>query len=313
MDSDAWIARMLQELPVRHTLDLMHMEKNVATTLLGLLLGDDDTIAVRKDLENIGARPELHLVRQGDSDSYLMPHAPYVLRAEERTRVLEVIKNVQTPKGHCGNFDKLVNLEKKKLQFMKTHDYHVLLQEILPVAIRGSLDEGPRVAIIRLAHCFKRFCDKVIRRRELTSLLTYVAETMALIEIHFPPTFWNISPHLIVHVPRELYWCGPVHARWMYGVERYLGHLKSLVRNRAKPEGSMAMGYMMEEALGFVTDHFGMYPGRARVIWTMEEDEKDAGEVLEGNDTDVVWSELDIQEVHDHIITHSTITESMFR
>ncbi|CAI8592042.1 unnamed protein product [Vicia faba] len=43
----------------------------------------------------------------------------------------------------------------------------------------------------------------------------------------------------------------PVHYRWMYPVERYLGKLKSCVRNKAKPEGSIAEGYLFEEILTF--------------------------------------------------------------
>ena len=251
---------------MRHTLDVMHVEKNVATTITGFLLGDDDTIAVRKDMQECSMMEDLHLVRQGDTDNFLMPHAPYVLRPEDKRRVLETIKKVHVPSGHCANFAKLVNLEKGKLQFMKSHDWHVLIEEILPDALRGSLAEGPRVAVIRLGHCFKRFCEKVIRVSDLPALQTYVAETCALLELHFPPTFFNVMEHLPLHLPRELYWCGPVHARWMYSVERYLGHLKSLVRNKARPEGSMAMGYMYEEALGFVTEHFRLYPVSARLI-----------------------------------------------
>ncbi|CAI8588911.1 unnamed protein product [Vicia faba] len=44
---------------------------------------------------------------------------------------------------------------------------------------------------------------------------------------------------------------GPIHYRWMYPVERYLGKLKSYVRNKAKPEGSIAEGYRFEEILTF--------------------------------------------------------------
>ena len=36
-----------------------------------------------------------------------------------------------------------------------------------------------------------------------------------------------------------------------YGLNRYLGHLKSFVRNKARPEGSIAEGYLMEEILTF--------------------------------------------------------------
>ena len=202
-----------QELPVRHTLDVMHVEKNVAATLAGLLLGEDDTIAVRRDMQESQVMEELHLQRQDDSDNYLMPTAPYVLRPDEKRKVLETIKNVQVPSGHCANFKKLVNLEKGKLQFLKSHDWHVLLEEILPAAIRGSMGEGPRVAVIRLGHCFKRFCDKVIIVSDLEHLQTYVAETFTMLELYFPPAFFNVMEHLPLHLPRELYWCGPVHAR----------------------------------------------------------------------------------------------------
>ena len=298
---------------MRHTLDVMHVEKNIATTLLGFILGEEDTIAVRKDMQEQGTMEELHVVRVGDEEHYRKPHAPYVLRPSEKMKVLRTIKSVQTPSGHCASFAKLVNLEKGKLQYMKSHDWHVLLEEVLPAALRGSLPEGPRIAGIRLGHCFKRICEKAIRVSDLAALQTYVAETCALLEVHFPPAFWNVMPHLHLHLPRELYWCGPVHARWMYSVERYLGHLKSLVRNKARPEGSMAMGYMYEEALGFVTEYFRMYPVSARIIWDMEEDEQDSGEVLEGQGREAHWADDYLKEVHEHIIRHCDVIDSLYR
>ena len=207
----------------------MHIEKNVAATAMGFMMGDLDTIAVRKDMQQANVMPHLHLQRDVTTGAFVKPHAPYVLRRDKKRTLLSTIKSVQTPSNHCANFDKLVNTGKERLQFMKTHDWHVLLQEILPAAIPGLLPEGPMVCIIRLGHCFRRFTAKIIKVSELTNLLTYVAETMALMEVHFPPAFWNVMPHLVDHIPRELYWCGPVHARWMYCGERYMGHLKTLV------------------------------------------------------------------------------------
>jgi len=99
----------------------------------------------------------------------------------------------------------------------------------------------------------------------------------------------------------------------MYSVERYLGHLKSLVRNKARPEGSMAMGYMYEEALGFVTEHFRMYPVSARVIWDMEEHEQDVGEVPEGRGRDHFWSDVELKELHEHVIRHCEATDHLYR
>ena len=44
---------------------------------------------------------------------------------------------------------------------------------------------------------------------------------------------------------------GPVCMRWMFPFERYMKKLKNYVRNKAKPEGSIAEGYVAEEALSF--------------------------------------------------------------
>ena len=120
-------------------------------------------------------------------------------------------------------------------------------------------------------------------------------------------------PHLVLHLPRELYWCGSVHARWMYSVERYIGHIKTLVQNKARPEGSIAMRYLNEEALGFVTQHFCMYLVAARLLWDIDEDDRDSSEVLEGTPIERRWSEKDLLDIHNHIISNSLITEQLHR
>lgn len=81
----------MQHLPVRHTLDVMHIEKNVAATTMGFLLGKLDTIAVRKDAQEASVMGDIYMVRQGDSDNYLKPQAPYVLLPNDKKRVLETI------------------------------------------------------------------------------------------------------------------------------------------------------------------------------------------------------------------------------
>uniref|UniRef100_A0A2N9IH12 CRIB domain-containing protein n=1 Tax=Fagus sylvatica TaxID=28930 RepID=A0A2N9IH12_FAGSY len=54
-----------------------------------------------------------------------------------------------------------------------------------------------------------------------------------------------------MHLATEAKIGGPVQYRWMYPIERYLSRLKSYVRNRAYPEGSIAEGYISEECLTF--------------------------------------------------------------
>ncbi|GKA72203.1 hypothetical protein Tco_0778419 [Tanacetum coccineum] len=50
--------------------------------------------------------------------------------------------------------------------------------------------------------------------------------------------------------------CGPIRPWWMFPFERYMKKLKGYVRNKAKPEGSIAEGYVAEEALTFSSHYF---------------------------------------------------------
>ena len=61
--------------------------------------------------------------------------------------------------------------------------------------------------------------------------------------------------HLCVHLSREAILGGLVHSRWMYPIERYSGHLKKYIRNKARPEGSIAEGYIVQEAMTFSSQY----------------------------------------------------------
>jgi hypothetical protein len=47
-----------------------------------------------------------------------------------------------------------------------------------------------------------------------------VAISLALMEMHFPPSFFDIMKHLLYHLVDELDICGPIAIKWMYHIER---------------------------------------------------------------------------------------------
>lgn len=71
----------------------------------------------------------------------------------------------------------------------------------------------------------------------LEQLETRIAITLCQLETIFPPSFFTVMVHLVIHLAYEAKVGGPVQYRWMYPVERFLLTLKSFVRNRAHPEG----------------------------------------------------------------------------
>jgi hypothetical protein len=82
-----------------------------------------------------------------------------------------------------------------------------------------------------------------------------VALTLVLLEWEFPPSFFDVMTHLLVHLMEELELCSPIHTRWMYLVECYLKTLKGFVKNKTRPEISMVEGYALKEVLGFNTKY----------------------------------------------------------
>jgi hypothetical protein len=87
--------------------------------------------------------------------------------------------------------------------------------------------------------------------KTLDHLEVEIAETLCQLERIFPPSFFDIMVHLPIHLANEVRLGGPVQFRWMYYMERYLGDLKSFVRNRSRPEGSIAEAYLVKESLTF--------------------------------------------------------------
>ncbi|RVW72464.1 hypothetical protein CK203_060492 [Vitis vinifera] len=149
----------------------------------------------------------------------------------------------------------LVSMEDLKLYGLKSHDYHTLMQQLLPVALRSLLPKHVRHAIARLSLFFNALCKKVVDVSTLDKLQNELVVTLCLLEKYFPPSFFDIMIHLTVHLVREVRLCGPVYFRWMYPFERFMKVLKGYVRNRNHPEGCIVECYIAEEAIEFCTEY----------------------------------------------------------
>ncbi|GLU03675.1 hypothetical protein SLE2022_208630 [Rubroshorea leprosula] len=62
--------------------------------------------------------------------------------------------------------------------------------------------------------------------------------------------------HLAIHLPYEAKVGGLVQFRWMYPFKRRMHGLKSSVKNKARPEGSICENYIMSGILYFISLYF---------------------------------------------------------
>jgi hypothetical protein len=289
----------------------MHIEKNIAESILKFLFGEKDTPDSRRDMEELGIRRELWLLPRANMQTFVKPHAPYVFSDAEKKIFIEEVSAICTPTGYGSALGK--HIKKSKFQGLKSHDYHCLIQQIIPVVSRTLLQSLQRTALIRLGKSFTRICARVVEKTEIDALRVYVAETLCLLELCFPPSLFDAMEHTLVHLVDELEICGPVGGRWMYPCERYLGTLKSFVRNKAQPEASMAKGYAAEEALGFCTKYLNLQQYTKRHIWEAEEEESMKASVVEGAGRVVNLSEAEVDRAHTYVVMNHGCTEGMRR
>jgi hypothetical protein len=232
----------------------MHIEKNICDNIIGTLLDipgkTKDHVNARYDLQEMGIRKELHPVEVGGGRAKIAK-ASFSMNAQEKSTFCGVLKSAKLPDGSASNISKCVHVGDKKISGYKSHDAHFMLHYLLQVAIKNTLPDAVAEPLIRLGSFFRSLCQKVIQEHDLDYLDEEITKILCQLEMIFPPSFFDIMVHLPIHLVHEVRMGGPVQFRWMYPIERNLCKLKSYVRNRAHPEGSIAEGYVAQEALNY--------------------------------------------------------------
>ncbi|XP_052197234.1 uncharacterized protein LOC127804414 [Diospyros lotus] len=235
---------------LRHNLDVMHIEKNVCDNVLYTILNESgktkDNLNARKALKEMGVRSDLW-----PNENEQCRPTLFTMSNAQKDVFLTTLKNVLVPDGYSSNIARCIDLKHRKIFGLKSHDSCILMEKLLPISVRNVLPNQLSVVLVYLCSIFRQICGKVLNPLDFDKLQRRVILTQCHMEMLFPPRFFTVMVHLVVHLVNELKLGGPVHYRWMYPIERYLGHLKSSVRNRAQPEGSIAEGYLTEECLTF--------------------------------------------------------------
>ena len=152
----------------------------------------------------------------------------------------------------------------KSDKFWGVTDCHVLMIQLLPVALRGILPPNIRLATVKLCAFLNIISHKAIDPMDLDKLQNDVVQCLVNFELVFPPSFFNIMTHLLVHLVKEISILGPVFLHNMFPFERFMGVLKKCVHNHARPEGSIAKGYGTEEVNEFCVD---LFPTLTRLVF----------------------------------------------
>jgi hypothetical protein len=107
------------------------------------------------------------------------------------------------PDGYAANLKRGASLDKLKIFGMKSHDWHICLERVMPVMLRGFIPKDEWLVLAELSYFFYVLCAKELSPAVIYDMEKLAPELLCKLEKIFPPGFFNPMQHLILHLPTE--------------------------------------------------------------------------------------------------------------
>jgi hypothetical protein len=176
-----------------------------------------DNIKARMDITLFCHRKNMELVYVGSPVTKLK--AIFALDKNAQLLMYQWLKSLCFFYGHVSNISRLVNLLDCRLYGMKSHDCHMFIQTLIPLAYCDLLPKRIWDALMEINHFFIDICSSKLQTQHIERLETNIIETIYKLEI-FPPLFFDFMEHLPIHLLYEAKVGGSVQYRWMYPLRR---------------------------------------------------------------------------------------------
>jgi hypothetical protein len=80
------------------------------------------------------------------------------------------MKDIKFPDGYAAGFRRSVNLKTMKMNGLKSHDFHIIMERIMPVMFRGYIYEAVWKTLTEVSYFYRQLCAKEIRRDMMEQL-----------------------------------------------------------------------------------------------------------------------------------------------
>ena len=248
------------KLLLPHNIDVMDNERNVMEAIfnMGFDIRDKtkNNVKARLDQAVLCNRPSLNMVQKEAIGKWVKPRADFCLTRPQRKEVLEWFRTLKFPDGYAANLRRGVNIETLRINGLKSHDYHIMMERLMPVMFRGYFPDQIWQVLAELSFFYRKLCAKEIDLTEIKTMEQEVPVLLCKLEKIFPPGFFVPMVHLILHLPYEARMGGPVQYRWSYRMERQQKVIKGKVKNRARVEGCIVQSEILDELSFYTSGYF---------------------------------------------------------
>ena len=173
----------------------MHIEKNffdnIYNTVMRVEKGTKDHIGVRRDLQDLSIRSALYPV--GNE----IPMASYTLDDRRMYALLEWLKMLRFSDGYVSDLARNIDMTKLSIFGMKSRDFYVFMQRLIPIAFRELLPVPVWEALTELSLFFKMINSSKFKTSDMMKLESEIPVILCKLEKIFPHhslIAWSIYP-----------------------------------------------------------------------------------------------------------------------
>ncbi|MCO5604830.1 hypothetical protein L7F22_059004 [Adiantum nelumboides] len=171
-------------------------------------------------------------------------------------------------------------MDDSSLSNLKTHDWHNFLKVhlyfvLVYIYVLKNISYNAQLF-------FKWITSKEIDISSIARKKRECIELLCLMEKELPTSFFDIQVHVLIHLVDEIEIVGVISTRSIFWVERFIGVLKRLVRQRAQPEGSMSEGWVLGECMYYLAEYLEHIDEGAPCKWTLDKPTILSDEILCG-------------------------------
>ncbi|XP_074300381.1 uncharacterized protein LOC141631640 [Silene latifolia] len=127
-----WDLPFWKTLLIRHNLDVMHIEKNFFEQLIHTIMDEKNKTSFKPN-----AQKDLKIVCKSQWKGDM-----FVLKKEQKRVLCNWICNLKFSDGYASDLSRCVDLKDLRLHGMKSHDCHVFMERLLPVALKHLLPKN---------------------------------------------------------------------------------------------------------------------------------------------------------------------------
>jgi hypothetical protein len=144
-------------------IDAMHQEHNVAesiiSTCMDIMDKTKDNFKAWRDIAYVCNHPSLELDERGGK-----PHPPFCLKVKDRKEVIRWMIRLKFPNGYAVGLKRGVNVKAGKIYGLKNHDYHIIMERLLPIILHGYLDDDIWEVLVELSYLYRQLCAKEMKK-----------------------------------------------------------------------------------------------------------------------------------------------------